>query len=101
MAKIDSVWFCRLGDPKILTAQFHGEGFDRGYASAGKTSLTVYSVPSASRPLVEQSLTHIVIPKLIKWIEEIDRSCETLRDSHKLFVAEWSNDTVLISMKSF
>ena len=60
------------GRPFLLLASFFGEAH-KGFAEAGLCSLTLYSVPSAQKKLIEDAMTDSVLPRLVDWLRLIDQ----------------------------
>ncbi|MEZ5326572.1 MAG: hypothetical protein R3F19_16110 [Verrucomicrobiales bacterium] len=79
----------------VLRGDFCGEQ-RRGWAAAGQSSITVYAVPSEQRSQVESAIDKDLLPKLIRWLQEIERADNTWRAADRHFAASWKDGLVAV-----
>ena len=73
----------------VLRGEFCGEQ-RRGWTAAGQSSITVYAVPSEQRRQVESAIETDLLPKLIRWLQEIEQARNVRRAADRHFAASWS-----------
>jgi len=89
LSKVQSVYYWqRQRGHIVLRADYLGEGH-RGWAGAGRSAITVYAVPSSERQAVEQWLVSEVLPRMISWLGELERSGNVRRGVNQHLVASW------------
>jgi hypothetical protein len=72
----------------VMRADFCGEG-RRGWAAAGRASITIYAVPSPERQATEATLVSEVLPRMVSWLKALEQSGNTRRGVDQHFVASW------------
>lgn len=83
-------YFLRTGGNNVMRADYEGEG-KKNFA-AGKTTVTVYAVPSEKRKITENLLVQQGLPALLNWIKNIETSNEGFRIKDRHFVMECKNN---------
>ena len=83
-------YFLRTGGNIVMRADYHGEG-EQNFAT-GKTTVTVYAVPSEERKRTEDLLVQQGLPALMKWIKNIEISNQGFRIKDRHFVMECKNN---------
>lgn len=80
----------RTGGDIVIRADYQGEG-KQNFAT-GKTSVTVYAVPSEERKTTEDLLIEQGLSVLMKWIKNVENSDEGFRIKDRHFVMECKNN---------
>jgi hypothetical protein len=82
VARLKTVWivyyWVRNAGSVVLRADYCGEG-RKGWATAGRTTLTVYAVPSGERKETEIIVVRDILPKLVAWLRKAEDSGNTWR----------------------
>jgi len=74
---------------EVMRADYYGNHRKDFYAS-GKTSVTVYSVPSEQRAATESSLLNEGVRAIIKWLEKTETAGNTWRSTNHQLALEFS-----------
>ena len=96
VAKIQCVYYWRRQRGTcVLRANFCGEG-RRGWAAAGLSSITLYAVPSFERLATEVSLVSELLPRMIKWLVDLQSAGNARRGTDQDFAASWDAGVVAV-----
>jgi hypothetical protein len=74
---------------EVMRADYHGN-HRRDYFASGKTSVTVYSVPSEQRAATESSLLNEGVKAIVQWLEKAEAAGNTWRSVDHQLVLEFS-----------
>jgi hypothetical protein len=77
----------------LIRADYCGEG-RRGWAAAGRASITVYAVPAVERQVTEACLVSEVLPRMVRWLKELESSGNIYRGVDHHFAATWEAGAV-------
>jgi hypothetical protein len=96
VSKLHCVYYwLRQSGPIVMRADCCGAG-RRGWAAAGFASITVYAVASSERQVIEGWLVSHVLPRMTRWLKELEVSGNTRRGVDQHFVAGWSAGAVQV-----
>jgi hypothetical protein len=74
---------------EVMRADYHGN-HRRDYYASGKTTVTVYSVPSAQRAVTESALLNEGVKAIVEWLEKTETAGNTWRSADHQLVLEFS-----------
>lgn len=98
IARIHVVYYLlRKAGSLVLSADYSGEKEMRGWAAAGMSAITVCAVPSDQRQAIEQQILDVGLPRLIKWLSDIEQADGLLRDNHQHFAANYEAGALVIT----
>ena len=80
----------------VLFADYCGES-NKGWAAAGKSSITVYAVPSVERKETEVALLQQGIPRLCEWLQAFANSGNVKRATDHHLVILYKDGKVTLS----
>lgn len=86
----------RRGGNIVMRADFMGEGYGFPPFSAGKSSLTVYAVPSQEKHATETLLVKEGLPRVCAWLHVQQEGKGWLAKNHS-FVLEFAAGTLKTS----
>jgi hypothetical protein len=78
---------------EVMRADYHGN-HRRDYFASGKSSVTVYSVPSELRAATESSLLNEGVKAIVKWLEKAEAAGNTWRSTDHQLVLEFSSQSL-------
>lgn len=81
----------------VMWANYCGEG-RRGWAGAGLASIIVYAVPSTERQATEIALVSEALPRLVRWLSELESSGNTRRGVDQHFHATFEAGVLGVTM---
>jgi hypothetical protein len=87
----------RHGGNIVMRADFMGEGHGFSPFSAGKSSLTVYAVPSQEKHAIETLLVKEGLPRVCAWLQRVEQEGNGWRAKNHSIVLECAAGTLKIS----
>ena len=95
LSKLQCVYYTRgrKGSDIVLRATYCGEG-RIGWAGAGLASIWVHAVSSNDRSAIERAVISEMLPKMLRWLGDLEHAGNTSRGIDQDFWAAWSNGTV-------
>ena len=72
-----------------MRADFMGEGHGFPPSSAGKSSLTVYAVPSQEKHDIETLLAREGLPRVCAWLQRVEQASNAWRAKNHSIVLEF------------
>jgi hypothetical protein len=87
----------RHGSNIVMRADFMGEGHGFPPFSAGKSSLTVYAVPSQEKHAIETLLVKEGLPRVCTWLQRVEQEGNRWRAKNHSLVLECAAGTLKTS----
>jgi hypothetical protein len=87
----------RHGGKIVMRADFMGEGHGFSSFSAGKSSLTVYAVPSQEKHAIETLLVKEGLPRVCAWLQRVEQEGNGWRAKNHSIVLEFAAGTLRTS----
>lgn len=87
----------RRGGNIVMRADFMGEGHGFPPFSAGKSSLTVYAVPSQEKHAIETLLVKEGLPRVCAWLQHVQQGGKGWRAKNHSFALEFAAGTLKTS----
>ena len=86
-------YFLRQSGQNVMRADYAGES--RQAAAAGRSSVTVYAVPSDERKQTESLILATGLPRVCQWLKNIENGGDGLRSKDRHLVIEYAGDKLL------
>lgn len=87
----------RRGGNIVMRADFMGEGHGFPPFTAGKSSLTVYAVPSQEKHAIETLLVKEGLPRVCAWLQRVEQEGNAWRAKNHSIVLEFAAGTLKTS----